>query len=79
MFSHMVQRYHSQTAPSQNMKDDTSSDIDVPDNKSCSRRVLILILIVTDQRYNCLSKTDTGEMKTKQTIKENHKNAQGFI
>lgn len=49
MFSHMVQRYHSQTAPSQNMKDDTSSDIDVPDNKSCSRRVLILILIVTDQ------------------------------
>lgn len=49
MFSRMVQRYHSQTAPSQNMKDDTSSDIDVPDNKSCSRRVLILILIVTDQ------------------------------
>lgn len=31
------------------MKDDTSSDIDVPDNKSCSKRVLILILVVTDQ------------------------------
>lgn len=50
-FSHAVQRYRSQAASSQNItKDDISSDnIDVPGNKSCSRRLLpILILVVTD-------------------------------
>lgn len=48
----MVQRYHSQTASSQNMKDDTSSAIDVPGNRKkglWSRRVLILILVITEQ------------------------------
>lgn len=47
MFSHMVQRYHSQTASSQNMKDDTSSAIDVPGNRKkdpWSRKVLILVI-----------------------------------
>lgn len=39
----------SQTASSQNMKDYTSSDTDVPGNKSWSRRVLILILVIIDQ------------------------------
>jgi len=52
MFSHAFQRYHSQVASSQNItKDDTLSDnIDVPGNKSYSRRLLsILILVVTDR------------------------------
>lgn len=48
----MVQRYHSQTASSQNMKGDTSSAIDVPGNRKkdlWSRRVPILILVITEQ------------------------------
>lgn len=51
MFSHAVQRYHSQAASSQNItKDDTSSDnVHAPGNKSYSRRLPpILILIVSD-------------------------------
>lgn len=50
MFSRAAQRYHSQAASSQNItKDDTSSDnVHVPGNKSYSRRLPpILILIVS--------------------------------
>lgn len=64
MSSHAVQRYHSQAASSQNItKDDTSSDnVDVPGNKSCSRRLLpILILVVTDREIQLSFSRQTQE------------------
>lgn len=85
MFSHAVQRYRSQAASSQNItKDDTSSDnVDVSGNKSCSRRLLpILILVITDQEIQLSFSRHTGEVEPKQTpqtTERKHGNAQVFI
>lgn len=85
MFSYVVQRYHSQAASSQNItKDDTPSDnIDVPGNKSCSRRLLpILILVITDQEIQLSFSRQTQERwNQRKHLKQlkKHCNAQGFI
>lgn len=70
LLSHMVRRYHRQAASSQNTtRDDTSSDNrDVPGNKSCSRRLLpILILVVTSGEiqlsFSSYSRQKRGEAK----------------
>lgn len=70
MASHVVQSYQNQAASFQNItKDDTSSDnIDVPGNKSCSRRLLpILILVVTGRDTQLSFSRGTGEVKPNQT------------